>query len=362
MAAALVTTESGEAQDLTEALAGQVRTAAASHTPLRIIGGDTKAFYGRQVGGEPLNLGGHRGVVAYDPAELVITVRAGTPLSEVEAALAANRQQLAFEPLDFGPASTIGGVVAAGLAGSRRPFGGAVRDSLLGATILDGRGRRLRFGGQVFKNVAGFDAFRLQAGALGSLGVILEVSLRVAPTPPRELALAFEMEATPARGWLTHLLRRPTPLSGAFHDGAQLHLRLSGGEAGVTAMAAELGGEAESLALWDTLRRHGHPRLAAEPRLWRLSLPQAAPAPAIGELLAWDWAGSQLWFRSDQAPAAIFAAAEGAGGHASLFRGSDPGEEVFQPLAPPVLALHQRLKAALDPAGVLNPGRMYGAL
>jgi glycolate oxidase FAD binding subunit len=355
-----VATATRDADDLTEALAGQVRAAAAARTPLRIVGGDTKAFYGRQVGGETLSNAGHRGVVAYDPSELVITARAGTPLVDIEARLAEHGQALAFEPPIFGPASTLGGVVAAGLAGQRRPFAGAVRDSVLGATVLDGAGRVLRFGGQVFKNVAGFDAFRLQAGALGALGVILEVSLRVAPAPRAELGLAFEMESGAAREWLTSLMRRPTPLSGAFHDGARLHLRLSGGEAGVAAMARELGGEAEPLSTWDGVRRFEHP--ASGPRLWRLSLPQTAPIPAVGDPLAWDWAGSQVWLTSDLPAHAIFEAAAGAGGHAALFRGAGPGEEVFQPLAAPIMALHQRLKRAFDPAGILNPGRMYGAL
>jgi glycolate oxidase FAD binding subunit len=355
-----VATATRDADDLTEALADRVRAAAAARTPLRVVGGDTKAFYGRQVAGETLSVARHRGVVAYDPSELVITARAGTPLAEIEARLAEHRQMLAFEPLIFGPASTLGGVVAAGLAGQRRPFAGAVRDSVLGATILDGAGRVLRFGGQVFKNVAGFDAFRLQAGALGALGVILDVSLRVAPAPRAELARAFEMESDAAREWLTSLMRRPTPLSGAHHDGARLHVRLSGGEAGVEAMARELGGEAEMLSTWNSVRRCEH--LASGPRLWRLSLPQTAPIPAIGALLGWDWAGSQVWLTSDLAPHTIFEGAAGAGGHATLFRGGDAGAEVFQPLATPILALHQRLKRAFDPAGILNPGRMYGAL
>jgi glycolate oxidase FAD binding subunit len=348
--------------DLAEALGEQVRRAAAGRTPLRIVGGNTKAFYGRRVGGEALRVAGHRGIVAYDPSELVITARAGAPLAEIEARLAQHGQRLAFEPPRFGPASTIGGVVAAGLAGPRRPFAGAVRDSVLGATVLDGAGRRLRFGGQVFKNVAGFDAFRLQAGALGALGVILEVSLRVAPAPRQETALALEMESAAARGWLTELMRKPSPLSGAFHDGARLHLRLSGGEAGVAAMARELGGEPESLGFWDAVRDHAHPALVGEAPLWRLSLPQTAPVPPVGEVVAWDWAGAQVWLGADATAAAIWQAAAAAGGHATLFRGAKPGEEVFQPLAPAMLALHQRLKAALDPTGVLNPGRMYGAL
>ena len=352
--------------DLTDSLAEDVRRAAADHAPLRIVGGDTKAFYGRSVAGERLSVAGHRGIVGYDPSELVVTARAGTPLAEIEARLAQHGQRLAFEPPRFGAASTLGGVVAAGLAGPRRPFAGAVRDCVLGATILDGAGRRLRFGGQVFKNVAGFDLFRLQTGALGALGVILEVSLRVTPAPRQEIALALDMPRDAARSWLTEQMRRAGPLSGAFHDGARLHLRLSGGEAGVAAAARELandfGAEPEPLAFWDQVRDHAHPALAGDAPLWRLALAQTTPIPPIGDVLAWDWAGAQVWLRSDAPAEAIWQGAAAAGGHATRFRGAGAGEEVFQPLAPAMLALHQRLKNALDPAGVLNPGRMYGAL
>jgi|HubBroStandDraft_1064217.scaffolds.fasta_scaffold62696_2 glycolate oxidase FAD binding subunit len=350
------------ATDLTEALAGQVRRAADARTPLRIVGGETKAFYGRRLEGEALRLAGHAGIVAYDPSELVVTARAGTPLAAIEARLAQHGQRFAFEPPRFGEASTLGGVVASGLSGPRRPFAGAVRDCVLGVTLLDGRGQVLRFGGQVFKNVAGFDLFRLQAGALGALGVILEVSIRVTPAPRREAAVALEMASDAARVRLTELMRRPTPLSGAFHDGARLHLRLSGGEAGVTAALGEIGGEAEALSWWDAVRDHRHPALVGAGRLWRLTLPQTAAIPDVGEAIAWDWAGAQVWIRSDRIAATIWQAAAEAGGHATLFRGGAGGEEVFQPLEPAMLTLHQRIKRALDPAGILNPGRLYGAL
>jgi glycolate oxidase FAD binding subunit len=352
---------SGET-DLTEALVDQVRRATEAGTPLRIVGGDTKAFYGRRTEGLALDVSSHRGIVAYEPSELVLTARAGTPLAQIEATLAEHGQRLGFEPPDFGAASTIGGVVAAGISGQRRPFAGAVRDFVLGAAILDGRGRVLRFGGQVFKNVAGFDAFRLMAGALGSLGVILEVSLRVTPAPRREIAIALELGSEAARARILDAMRTAMPLSGAFHDGQRLHLRLSGGEAGVDVAARDFGGEDEPLVFWETLRQFRHPALAGDGRLWRLSLPQTAPIPDVGDVVAWDWAGSQAWVRTDKPPAAIWAAAASVSGHATLFRGAGPGEEVFQPLAPAVLALHQRLKAVFDPAGVLNPGRMYGAL
>jgi glycolate oxidase FAD binding subunit len=237
-----------------------------------------------------------------------------------------------------------------------------VRDAVLGATILDGRGQTLRFGGQVFKNVAGFDAFRLMAGALGSLGVILEVSLRVTPAPRREVARGLEMASTPARAWVAEQMRHAGPLSGAFHDGSRLHLRLSGGDGSVIAAADALGGEDEPLAFWDVVRDLRRPAPAGDAPLWRLSLPQTAPIPGVGEVVAWDWAGSLIWLRSNAPAASVWEAAAGVGGHATLFRGARPGDEVFQPLAPAMLALHQRLKAALDPSWVLNPGRLYGAL
>jgi glycolate oxidase FAD binding subunit len=351
-----------ESRDLADALAAAVADAAAAGRPLAIMGGGTKSFLGRRTGGEPLQIAGHRGIVAYDPAELVITARAGTPLSEIEARLEAAGQQLSFEPPRLGPASTIGGVVAAGLSGPRRPFAGAVRDSLLGVRLLDGRGRRLRFGGQVFKNVAGFDAFRLMAGALGVLGVLLEVSLRVSPRPRREAALALDMESEPARAWIAGAMRRPLPLSGAFHDGRRLRLRLAGGEAAVEAASRTLGGEPDQLAVWGMIRDLSRGGLAGAPRLWRLSLPQTARVPCVGDVVCWDWAGSQVWLAGDAPADAIREAAGAIGGHATLFRGAAGGEEVFQPLSPALLAVHRRLKAAFDPAGILNPGRLYGGL
>ncbi|MHB8529393.1 MAG: glycolate oxidase subunit GlcE [Caulobacteraceae bacterium] len=349
-----------EGVDLCERLTRLVREASASGGPLRVVGGDTKSFYGRPAGGARLDLAGYRGVVAYDPSELVITARAGTPLSEIEALLAGHGQMLAFEPPVFGEPSTLGGVVAAGLSGPRRPFAGAVRDFVLGVKILDGRGQVLRFGGTVFKNVAGFDAFRLMAGALGCLGVLLEISLRVSPAPRFELSRSLESDWPRARETLAGLMRRPVPLSGAFHDGGRLHLRLSGGESAVAQGAEELGGEASPAGLWEDIRRMRLSVLAA-PRLWRLSVPRLAKIEVPGEI-AHDWAGAQRWLVT-QAPAeAVRGAARAARGHATLFRGARPGEEVFEPLPAPLFDLHRRLKIALDPAGVFNPGRIYQGL
>ncbi|HLZ83633.1 MAG TPA: glycolate oxidase subunit GlcE [Caulobacteraceae bacterium] len=351
-----------ETGNLTRELAGRVSAASAARTPLRIVGGDTKAFYGRAVDGDPLDVSGHAGVVDYEPSELVITARAGTRIEEIEALLAQRGQRLAFEPPILGPESTLGGVVAAGMAGPRRPFAGAVRDSVLGVTVLDGKGEALRFGGTVFKNVAGFDAFRLMAGGLGCLGVLLEVSLRVAPIPAAELSRSFDLPWRAAQARLTGLMRRPLPLSGGAYDSRRLHLRLSGPAGAVAAAATGLGGEATPAAFWDDLRHRRLGLLRTAPRLWRLSVPRTAdlsdlPGPAIR-----DWAGAEVWLDSDAPAEAIRRLAAQAGGHATLYRGATAGEEVFTPLPPGLLALHRRVKAAFDPAGVFNPGRMYEGL
>lgn len=347
--------------DLTEALAAAVRQAAEASTPLAIRGRGSKAFFGRPVEGTLLDLSGHAGVVAYEPSELVITARAGTPLAEIEDLLAGQNQMLAFEPPDLGEGGSVGGMVAAGLAGPRRPFAGAVRDFVLGARILDGRGEALRFGGTVFKNVAGFDAFRLMAGALGCLGVLLEVSLRVSPRPEHEASLAFAEDWNAARERLSELHRGATPLSGAFHDGARLHLRLSGAETAVKRTADRLGGDASPPGFWESVRHMRLPVLSAS-RLWRVSLPPTAePAPLPGDQVI-DWAGGQRWMATTAPAEVVRETARAAGGHASLFRGAEAGEDVFDPLPPPLFALHRRVKHALDPAGIFNPGRMYEGL
>lgn len=345
--------------DLTEALAATVREATANRTPFRIAGGGTRAFHGRPVAGVALSLADHRGVIDYDPSEMVMTARAGTPLAEIEALLEAETQMLCSEPPTFGVGGTIGGAVATGLSGPRRPFGGALRDYVLGVKVMDGHGQALQFGGTVFKNVAGFDAFRLMAGAHGCLGVILEVSLRVTPKPRAEAALVFDMAGETARTWVTSLMRRPLPLSGAFHDGARLHLRLSGGETAVAVTARELGGETEALEVWRSIRDMTHPACTQTPVLWRIALPQTAAPPEL-EASAWDWGGGVRWHATETIDPAIWDLAARWDGHATVWRGAE--DQVFQPLAPPIFKLHQRLKAALDPAGVFNPGRMYEGL
>lgn len=343
-------------------LLDRVRQAAAAGTPLCIRGGGGKAFYGRRCEGELLDVSAHRGVVSYEPSELVITARASTPLADIEALLAENGQLFPFEPPHFSPHATLGGMVAAGLSGPRRPWGGSVRDAVLGVKIVNGRGEVLRFGGQVMKNVAGYDLSRLMAGALGTLGVLLEVSLKVLPRPAEERTRVFELGAEAAAARQIEWGRLPLSLSGTLYHAGRLHVRLCGSGQGVRAALDRLGGEEIAESPWMAAREQTHPFFRGEGPLWRISLPAAAPALNLpGETLT-EWGGALRWLRADLPAETLGRRVSALGGHATLFRGHDGRGEVFQPLAPAMLALHQRLKLALDPHGIFNPGRMYAGL
>jgi glycolate oxidase FAD binding subunit len=341
-----------------------IMSATSTGKPLRIRGGGTKDWYGQALQGDILDTREYSGIIAYDPTELVITARCGTPLLEIESALAKHNQVLAFEPPQYGPASTIGGVVAAGLSGPRRQAVGAVRDFVLGAVLMDAKGEVLHFGGQVMKNVAGYDVSRLLAGSLGTLGLILEVSLKVLPKPFAETTLRFEMQEDKAIEQLNRWGGQPLPVSASAWHGGVLIVRLSGAEAAVRSAVQKMGGEedAEAEMFWSELRNHNNAFFAATTgptALWRLSVPSVAqPLPLDGEQLI-EWGGAQRWLRSDADAATIRAAAERAGGHATLFRGGDKSAGVFHPLAPAVAKIHRNLKQSFDPAGIFNRGRMY---
>ncbi len=344
----------------------RVKQAIASRTPLCIRGGGSKAFYGRACTGEVLDVSGHRGIVAYEPTELVITARAGTPLAEIEALLAQNNQMLPFEPPHYGPGTTLGGMVAAGLSGPRRPWGGSVRDAVLGVKLLNGRGEVLRLGGQVMKNVAGYDVSRLMVGALGTLGALLEVSLKVLPRPADERSLAFELDTAGAAEKLRDWTRKQLPLSASLQVDGRLYLRLSASSRCVDTASQVLGGEPVDAAIWTAVRDQTLPFFQGDLPLWRVSLPAAAPALNLPGSELIEWGGAQRWLRMEQnsdLPAkALRQRVSALGGHATLFRGHDGVDEVFQPLPPAMLALHQRIKQALDPHGIFNPGRLYADL
>lgn len=344
--------------DASAQLLDQVNQALAANTPLRIQGSDSKAFLGRAVEGQVLDTRAHRGIVSYDPTELVITVRAGTPLTELEAALDEAGQMLPCEPPHFGAGATVGGMIAAGISGPRRPWSGSVRDFVLGTRIITGHGKHLRFGGEVMKNVAGYDLSRLLAGSFGCLGVLTEVSLKVLPKPRRCSGLRVEMSLDQALLKLAEWGQQPIPISAACHDGTALHLRLEGGEGSVNAARERIGGEDLDAAYWEALREQ---RLAffSDPRpLWRLSLPINTPALALdGEQLV-DWAGAQRWLKSEDDAERIRAIVGEVGGHAICYSAGATASP-FQPLVSPLLRYHQQLKAQLDPQGIFNPGRMY---
>lgn len=298
----------------------------------------------------------HRGIVQYDPTELVVTVRAGTPLSELLAALDDAGQMLPCEPPSFADSATVGGMIAAGLSGPRRPWSGSVRDFVLGTRVITGLGQHLRFGGEVMKNVAGYDLSRLMASSFGCLGVLTEVSLKVLPKPRQCLSIRLDIDCARALSKLAEWGQQPLPISAACHDGRSLYLRLEGGEGSVTAAHQRLGGEPLDSVFWRDLNEQRLSFFDEGLPLWRLSLPNnLGPLELPGEQLI-DWAGAQRWVKSESPE--IHALAHSLGGHATCFT-HGATDSPFQPLAPTLLRYHRQLKAQLDPQGLFNLGRMY---
>ncbi len=345
----------------------RVREASAQGGALRIRGAGSKDFYGQALEGDVLDTRAHRGIVSFEPTELVVTARCGTPLAELEAELAGQRQMLAFEPPAFGDAATVGGMVAVGLSGPRRAAAGSVRDYVLGVTMVDASGEVNRFGGQVMKNVAGYDVSRLLCGSMGVLGLITEVSLKVLPVPPAQASLAITMSEADALRHLNEWAGQPLPISASAWHGSTLRLRFSGAAAAVDAArdrfvqsygAAEIEPEAAD-AYWAGIREQTDDFFAGDEPLWRLSLPGVAPALMVPGRQLVEWGGALRWLKTDASATEVRAAARGVGGNATLFRGGDKSAGVFEPLAAPVAALHRRLKQEFDPGGVFNPGRMY---
>jgi glycolate oxidase FAD binding subunit len=336
-----------------------------TRTALCLRGAGTKDFYGESCQGTRLDLTAYRGVVEYEPSELVITARCGTPLSEVEALLESKRQFLAFEPPGFDGDPTLGGVIAAGLAGPRRAQAGAARDFVLGAVLLGVDGEVLHFGGKVMKNVAGFDISRLLCGSLGILGPILQVSLKVMPLPREEQTLRFALSEEAALVAFNRWAGQPQPISAtAWWDGGAW-LRLSGAPAAVRAARARLGGEAVEPGAagrwWRELRSQRHSLFGAARSLWRLSLPSRTTPLALEGAQLIEWGGALRWYASDRPPNEMRRIATAAGGTALHWRGGTAGSR-FQPLSAVVLGIHRSLKARFDPHGIFNQGRLVAGL
>ncbi len=368
-----------------------VRQAATDGRTLRLRGGGSKDFWGQSLTGEVLSTRDYRGIVSYEPSELVVTVRCGTPLAELEATLAEKGQSLAFEPPHFGPDATVGGMVAAGLSGPARATVGAVRDYVLGARFINGLGEHLTFGGQVMKNVAGYDVSRLMAGSWGTLGLITEVSLKVLPVAPAEATL---MIAGLAQGPALDVLHRwggqPLPLNASAwvrDTTAQpvadyLFVRLRGAVAAVQSAVVKMSADAVALGAqvqamdnaeaaqdWRASTEQALPFFdapSADACLWRLSVPQTTPALDLPYAQYMEWQGAQRWLWAPASAASMVRElAQKVGGHATLFRASanhaeaDKAVGVNTPLDAVQKRIQQQLQKQFDPKGVFATGRLH---
>ncbi|MGM0954182.1 MAG: glycolate oxidase subunit GlcE [Pseudomonadota bacterium] len=355
--------------DQIQSLQEQVLKARADGQTLNIVGGGTKSFMGRtpDTNAAPLSLAEHTGVVEYHPVELVLTVRAGTKLSEIEAVLAEEGQCLHFEPPrlgESGEGATIGGTLAANLSGPARPWSGSVRDQVLGVRLLNGQGEHLRFGGQVMKNVAGYDVSRLQAGAMGALGVMTEISLKVMPKPATTATLVQDMPLDSAIDYMNRRAGEPKPLTGACWLDGKVYLRLAGARSAVEATAEQWDGEVleNGDAFWQQLQDLQHEFFAGDDPLWRFSVKSSAIMPSLDGPWLVDWAGAQRWYRGAATLRDLEPLALEAGGQVSLFRGGDRTGEVMHSQPEALKTIQRRLKQSFDPDGLFNPGRLYSWL
>ncbi|MGO1463025.1 MAG: glycolate oxidase subunit GlcE [Marinobacter sp.] len=350
--------------DLSQQLQEQVLQARTRAEKLNIVGGGTKGFMGREANTQAgtLDMSEHTGIVDYHPVELVMTVRAGTTLSDIEAALAEQGQALHFEPPHFGPGSTIGGTLACNLSGPARPWAGSVRDQVLGTRLLNGKGEHLRFGGEVMKNVAGYDVSRLQAGALGTLGVITEISLKVMPTPAASLTLVRDMAMDEALHYMNRRTAEPKPITAACWVDGKVYLRLSGAKTAVEATAEQWSGDVieQGEAFWRSVQDMQHEFFAdKDAPLWRFSVGATAANPSLEGDWFLDWAGAQRWYRGTAELSDMEPLARAAGGQVSLFRGGERNGEVMHSQPHALKMIQRRMKTSFDPDGIFNPGRLY---
>lgn len=343
----------------------QIASASANGVPVRIVGGNSKAFYGHSVEAMNIDVSGHSGVIDYDPAELVITLRAGCKLKDVEALLTEKNQMFGFEPPHFTEEATIGGMIATGLTGPRRVFSGAIRDFILGVKLLNGRGEIVNFGGRVIKNVAGFDVSRLMVGALGTLGVLLEVSIRVIPRFETEMTLAFEHAGAQSHiDWINQHRGLPYPMSASLWYQGQTKIRLSGSQQGVASACQQLGGEDNADdEVWSELKEQSHSFFENTKTIARVSVPSVEPDFITANPQLIEWGGAQRWIDASQKPLdSLRNRAESHRGTVCAYRGYDQHTAMFHHPTDAIMKLHRHLKSSFDPASILNPGRLYAGL
>ncbi len=358
--------------DISRELIARVANASANNQSLNIVGGNSKTFLGREAIGEKISIREHQGILSYEPVELVMTARAGTTITEIEATLDEQGQMLAFEPANFLGKATIGGTLACNSSGPARPWSGSVRDAVLGIKLINGKSEHLNFGGQVLKNVAGYDISRMQAGAMGSLGIITQVSFKVMPKPQSSLTLVAAMDAGQAIEKMNKLAGQAKPLTAACWFNNKLYMRLSGATSAVEgAVKAWTGKILENdQQFWQSLKEQqtdffcggSDDNSTNKEPLWRFSVNSNAKhfLPEHNWLI--DWGGSQRWLRGFHDFEALETMAENANGQVSLFRNGDRSNEVFHRQSPALKAIHQRLKSSFDPKNIFNPSRLYSWL
>ena len=349
--------------DIKADLASKVQDAFHSKRLLRIEAGNSKQFYGRKIQGDVLSVLSHAGISEYEPSELYITARCGTSINEIENIIDNENQMLPFEPPHFGSAATFGGMIAAGLSGPRRVSHGAVRDCVLGVEVINGKGEVLQFGGKVMKNVAGYDVSRLMCGAMGTLGILTNITLRLMPKPMCEQTIAISINSVDAILKMNEMANTPLPITATFYDGNVLYIRNSGSLSTVEKCAEMIGGDYidGSNLFWTSVREHTHEFFLTESPLWRISVPSNTKSLNIEGNYVMEWNGALRWYKTDSSPDAIRTEAERVGGHACLFRGGH-SDDVFHPLSHAMQKINRKLKQAFDPAEILNTGKLYAEI
>ena len=359
--------------DVANILLEQVVEASRTNTPLEIIGNGSKHFYGNAIQATPLVTSQHSGIINYEPTELVITARSGTPLDEIESELNKNNQQLAFEPPHFrifdtnrNRVATLGGCIATGLSGPARANNGSARDFVLGCEIINGKGEQLKFGGQVMKNVAGYDVSRLMCGSMGTLGVILNVSLKVLPKPEKEISISFKFSSDEAYANLAKWNSLPYPITASCYYDGLLTIRLAGNAQAVEASQKKLGGDKveHNEDFWISIKEHFHPHFRTNQPLWRIS---TKPNTNLNidtdndQTCLTEWHGALHWLTTKTPAKILRHNIEQIGGHATLFRNApiESDIEIFHPLPEPLMNIHNKIKRSFDPENILNPNKMY---
>jgi len=349
--------------DQSENISCIVEEACNQKQALKIVAGNSKHFYGRNIQAKTLSLQRHFGIEEYEPSELYITARSGTSLHEINQTIAEQNQILPCEPALFGNQATIGGLIASGLSGPRRASAGSVRDCILGTKIINGNGQPLSFGGRVMKNVAGFDVSRLMCGALGTLGVITSVTMRLLPMPEEEQTLVLNIDCAAAIKLMNQWASTPAPISATFYDGENLFFRLSSSHTAIEACKKKIGGDVieNSGDFWNSIKEQSHAFFQHDDPLWRLSVPPSTHDLNLPGKNAMEWNGALRWYCGDCAESAIRSKASEIGGQASLYKGTNV-ESIFHPLSETSMKIHKNLKHVLDPVGILNPGKMFAEL